>query len=232
ILYISGRERKIIERLLNAEEPIPINQIATDLNVSERTIHRDLKNVETILLDHHLKLNRKIGKGIDILGQQTDKQNMQFILNNVKYTDFTPEERRAIILLTLLETNKPIKLFRLANDLKVTEATISNDLDHVESMLKKFHLSLERRQGYGVKIEGSEVDKRSAISYLFSKYVDEFSFISLLKENIQQQAQQHIQSISNRMLGLVHPDKLQIIKREVEKIRGELPYDLADNAYI
>jgi len=179
-----------------------------------------------------LKLNRKIGKGIDILGQQTDKQNMQFILNNVKYTDFTPEERRAIILLTLLETNKPIKLFRLANDLKVTEATISNDLDHVESMLKKFHLSLERRQGYGVKIEGSEVDKRSAISYLFSKYVDEFSFISLLKENIQQQAQQHIQSISNRMLGLVHPDKLQIIKREVEKIRGELPYDLADNAYI
>src|SRR5699024_855657 len=160
------------------------------------------------------------------------KQNLQLILKNIKHTDFTPEERQAMMLLTLLESNGPIKLIHLSNELKVTVATISNDLDQVEEMLQRFRLSLERRQGYGVAIKGNEADKRSAISYLFSKHVDEFSFISLLKENIQKQAQNDVQTISNRLLGLIHPEKLQFIEREVGKIRDDLPYDLADNAYI
>jgi len=231
-LYISGRERKIVEVLLAAEQAFTIKQIAAELEVSERTIHRDLKNVEEILYDHHLQLNRKTGAGLYISGQETDKHNLQLILSNVKHTDFTPEERQAMMLLTLLEANEPIKLFTLANELHVTIATVSNDLDKVEEALQKFRLILERRQGYGVKIEGNEADKRSAISYLFTKHVDEFAFITLLKENIQKRSQRSVQTISNRLLGLVHPDKLQTIEREVEKIRDELPYDLADSAYI
>lgn len=231
-MYISGRERKILEILLDTEQATTIKQIATNLDVSERTIHRDLKNVEDILYDHHLNLSRKTGQGLRISGLETDKQNLQLILKNIKHTDFTPEERQAMMLLTLLESNGPIKLIHLSNELKVTVATISNDLDQVEEMLQRFRLSLERRQGYGVAIKGNEADKRSAISYLFSKHVDEFSFISLLKENIQKQAQNDVQTISNRLLGLIHPEKLQFIEREVGKIRDDLPYDLADNAYI
>lgn len=206
--------------------------MAARLNVSERTIHRDLENVEEFLHNHHLTLSRKTGQGLFVSGEDTDKQNLHFILNNIKYTDFIPEERAVMILLTLLEANEPIKLLQLANELKVTVATISNDLDQVEEMLQDFRLTLERRRGYGVKIIGKEADKRSAISYLFSKHVDEFSFISLLKENIQKQAQHHMQTISDRLLGLIHPEKLKIIENEVNHIRGDLPYDLADNAYI
>lgn len=231
-LYISGRERKIVEILLDAEQALTIKQLAADLDVSERTIQRDLRNVEGILYDHHLQLSRKTGQGLRVFGEETDKQNLQLILANVKHTDFTPGERQAMMLLTLLEANQPIKLFRLANELKVTIATVSNDLDQVEETLLKFRLVLQRRQGYGVKVEGNEADKRSAISYLFTKHVDEFSFVSLLKENIQMQAHHNVQTISNRLLGLVHPEKLQIIEGEVEKIRIELPYDLADSAYI
>src|SRR5699024_3760238 len=185
-----------------------------------------------ILYDHRLQLNRKAGQGLYISGQETDKENLQLILSNVKYTDFTPEERQAMMLLTLLEANEPIKMFTLANELKVKIATVRNDLDKVEDTLRKFRLILERRQGYGVKIEGNEADKRSAISYLYKKHVDISAFISLLKKNIQKLYKHNIQTISNRLLGLVHPDKLQTIEREVEKIRDKLPYELADSAYI
>src|SRR5690625_338606 len=185
-----------------------------------------------MLYVHHLQINSKTSSGLNISEQEKDKHNLQLILSNVKHTDFTPEERQAMMLLTLLEANEPIKLFTLANELLVTIATVSNDLDKVEEDLQKFRLVLERRKGYGVKIEGNEADKRSAISYLFTKHVDEFAFISLLKENIQKRSQRNVQTISNRLLGLVHPDKLQTIEREVEKIRDELHYDLEDSAYI
>src|SRR5699024_3880136 len=124
-VYISGRERNILEIILDTEQANTIKQIATNLDVSERTIHRDLKNVEDILYDHHLNLSRKTGQGLRISELDTDKQNLQLILKNIKHTDFTPEERQAMMLLTLLESNGPIKLIHLSNELKVTVATIS-----------------------------------------------------------------------------------------------------------
>lgn len=188
--------------------------------------------MEEILYAHHLELAKKPGSGVQIIGHKNDKHNLQLISANVKHTDYTPEERQAMMLLTLLEKHEPTKLFTLANELHVTIATVSNDLDKVEEALCKFRLTLHRRQGYGVKVEGSEADKRSAISNLITDHVDAFDFISLLKENIRKKSEQDVKTISNRLLGLVHPGKLQIIEREVEQIRNKLSYDLADSAYI
>lgn len=231
-LYITGRARRILRILLQAEQQVTINHLAKKFAVSERTIHRDLKVVEEVLVKHQLKLNRRPGKGLQVTGPANNRENLGLILQRVKYTDYTPEERRAFVLLTLLEMNDPIKLFSLADELQVTEATISNDLDTLEQTLEKFLLTLHRRQGYGVKIEGNEAKKRAAISYLFSEHVDEFSFISLIKENIRNKPQRDIKTISSRLLDLVHPEKLKIIEQEVEKIKKTFPYELADSAYI
>src|SRR5690625_1596139 len=38
--------------------------------------------------------------------------------------------------------------------------------------------------------------------------------------------------ISDRLLGIVNQEKLQIIEQEVEKAKATLPYELADSAYI
>lgn len=231
-MYIAGRARGILGVLLQAEQPVMISQLAATFDVSERTIHRDLKMIEEVLHQHQLNLSRLPGKGLQITGPENHRQQLEMILQHVKYTDYTPEERRAIVLLTLLEMNDPIKLFTLADELMVTEATISNDLDTLEKTLKKFQLTLRRRQGFGVIIDGNEADKRAAISNLFSEHVDEFAFISLFKENIRNKPQQHEQTISSRLLDLVHREKLKAIEQEVEKIRSEFSYELADSAYI
>lgn len=64
-MIISARERIILQILLeNIEEEMTIKGIAEHVNVSERTIHRDLKNVESILKDFHLQMNKKAGVGV------------------------------------------------------------------------------------------------------------------------------------------------------------------------
>ena len=230
-LYIQGRERKIIEILLNTNT-IPIKELAQTLDVSVRTIHRDLKNVEEILNKFQLTLNKKSGIGINIDGLDEQKERLKMMLLNSHLTDYTPEERQAIIFAQLLNTNGPIKLFSLANELNVTTATISNDLDAIQPFFEKHHLHLVRKRGLGVQVVGNESDKRAALSSIISKYVNENDLISLLRENIEKKSKSPIDSISNRLLGLVDRGKLIAVEKSVENIRKELPYELADSSYI
>lgn len=59
-MVISARERLILQFLLeDMKEDVTIKQLADIVNVSERTIHRDLKNIEDVLQAFHLKLQKK-----------------------------------------------------------------------------------------------------------------------------------------------------------------------------
>ena len=231
-MKISSREREIIKLLLKAETDITVNTIATELEVSVRTIHRDLKGIEKLLSTYNLTLMKKSGVGLHINGNEADKKKFHQTLSNVTVFDFSPEERRTIILATLLEINEPLKLFTLANELKVTEATISLDLDQLEQDLAMFHLTLTRKRGYGIEIVGNETNKRAALSDLIAKYIDPFEFVSLIKKNIQKESTHQLNAISYRLLDFINPERLSIIESVVEDARVELPYGLADSAHI
>ncbi|SHM74137.1 BglG family transcription antiterminator [Gracilibacillus kekensis] len=222
----------MIELLLSLHDAITIRQLANELDVSERTVHRDLKNAEEIFRQHDLSIHKKAGVGISIVGELENKQQLKLAILQLEHTDYTPEERQAMILTTLLEANEPLKLYALANELHVTIATVSNDLDILQPLLEKYELQLVRKRGYGVKMEGDETNKRSAISYLISKHVDESEVITLLRKNIEKQSQDQTDTISNRLLGLVDRTKLTIIEQTIDQMRQKLPYELADSAYV
>ncbi|WP_229683225.1 BglG family transcription antiterminator [Virgibacillus oceani] len=229
---MAGRVRKIIELLLQSQEDVTVKEIADALYVSERTVHRDLKDIEQIMHSYNLELMKKSGVGIRITGGMHDQKRLEMALSTSEASDYTPEERQTIILSTLLERNEPIKLFTLANELKVTAATISNDLDQLEIEIKDYHLQIIRKRGYGMKLEGEEGDKRAAISNLITKYINPFDYVSLLKENNKKNSQMQLNTISNRLLGFVNPEKLITIEKSVERAIAELPHELADSAYV
>jgi mannitol operon transcriptional antiterminator len=231
-VYISARERKIIEALLLKEEGTTVKELANELEVSSRTVHRDLKAVEDILKEYDLTLKKKSGIGIQVVGEEEKKKHLHLFLFNLSHTEYIPEERQTIILSALLEATEPVKLMSIANDLNVTIPTISNDLNKVSEYLRSFGLSLIRKRGYGVEVHGSEAAKRRAISSLIFDNLDEFQFLSILKENIQKKSTQSIDTITDRLLGLVDKKKLLTIEKQVESIKDELPYSIADSAYI
>lgn len=230
-MYISGRERRILEELLAHPDGLTVESMAQTLDVSTRTIHRDLKIVEDILTSYDLALDKKSGVGIHITGAKEAKAKLDLALTQVAFTDYTPEERQAIILTTLLETNGSTKLIVLANELNVTVATVSNDLDKVEAVLTEHNLELVRKRGYGVEVIGKESDKRATLSYLIFKYVDELDFLTHIKSKMKTQSST-IDTVSERLLGLVDQSKLITIEKSINYIKSDLPYEFADSSYI
>ncbi|MFS0780010.1 BglG family transcription antiterminator [Neobacillus sp. 3P2-tot-E-2] len=231
-MYISARERQVLEILLTEKDEITVKDLADQIGVSGRTVHRDLKNVEDILMEYGLTLQKKSGVGVQVAGDKNKIHELELFLFNLFHTEYTPDERQTIILCELLESNGPVKLLGLANDLNVTIATVSSDLTKLEERLRNFGLSLIRKRGYGVEIEGDEGAKRRAMSNLISEYLDESEILSLARENIQKRSTQQINTISERLLGLVEKQKLVIVEKIVESIVQELPFTMADSAYI
>lgn len=231
-MYISARERKIIELLFLKPDETTIKDISDVLEVSPRTVHRDLKGVEAILKQYGIRLNKKTGTGIKIVGDKDMKEKLQLSLFNISQNEYTPEERQTVILTSLLGSLEPVKLVSLANELNVTIATISNDLNKVEEQLESFGLTLLRKRGYGVEIVGNESTKRKVMSQLILSNLDEFEFMSIIKENIKKKSSITTDTITNRLLGLIDKKKLLIIEKQVNEIKKELPYSIADSSYI
>ncbi|MED4583674.1 BglG family transcription antiterminator [Brevibacillus choshinensis] len=231
-MRVSSRQRAIIEILLQEQKSLTIGAIAEQIGVSGRTVHRELDVLDSIFEHYSLKLARKAGAGVEVAGSPEQKQALRVDVLHQTTTEYTAQERRVLILCALLEATEPVKLISLALDLKVTTATISHDLDDLELMLSHYELTLLRKRGYGVELNGSESSKRRAISRLLADHLDDHQVIDIIRENIQNKNVRDVDSISERLLGLIDKEKLIKVENALNHLEEELPYSLADSAYI
>lgn len=183
---LSAREIRLIEVLLRNPQGLTVGGIADRLNVSARTVHRDLQPVSDFLGSHDLTLVRQSGRGVSVEGTAEAREQALESLRETGPTALGPEDRQRSLLSTLLAANRPIKLRALASGLKVAIGTVSRDLDEMEQGLSKFTLSLVRRRGYGVEISGREDNRRRAMRRLISQNLDDVTLLPYFRESGEQ----------------------------------------------
>ncbi|RKD73260.1 mannitol operon transcriptional antiterminator [Sinobaca qinghaiensis] len=230
--YITARERELMQYLLSQKGMVPISEAARELNVSARTIHRDLEGLEKRIEPYHLTLRRQTGRGIEVIGEESSRNELLALLRHSAFSDYTPEERKTLLLSALLEANEPVKLTSLAVELNVTAATVSHDLDKAEEWLSFFDLQLIRRRGYGVEVVGTEKSRRRAMSSLMVETFGENEFFHLMRETMKQKPSPAGSDISNRLLGMVEKERWALVEGVLHDFKSELPYSFADSAYI
>ncbi|TXK83943.1 helix-turn-helix domain-containing protein, partial [Parageobacillus sp. SY1] len=71
--------------LLSNDEGMTAGELARQLDVSNRTIHRDLKGIERILKDYRLQLVKKAGVGIRIIGEEEKKKELALHLFHLSH---------------------------------------------------------------------------------------------------------------------------------------------------
>src|SRR5690606_26254357 len=130
----NNRQEKILTILISSDSPVTLKQLSEQLQVSTKTIQRELIWIKGMIKPFGLDLDSKTGVGILITGSNDNKCEAlrELSLHNAEQL-LSSEERMERLKIMLLTMNEPVKLFTLSKELHVSEATTSNDLAKIES---------------------------------------------------------------------------------------------------
>lgn len=166
------RKKRLLLSLLATETFATTEQFAGELGVSEKTVRTDLKWLDEWLQSFSdVRLIRQPGMGILLEAPSHQRQAILKALSenaegSFPSSSFNPQNRKILILQTLLESDGYVTAAQLADLFYVSKATISHDLAEVEKYLSSFRLQLIRKPNCGLKVEGDERSRRTAMAKL------------------------------------------------------------------
>ncbi|MGI6499439.1 MAG: BglG family transcription antiterminator [Anaerostipes sp.] len=201
-MEFSPRSVQILFLLLKAKEPIKTSELAEKLNISKRTIYRELDDLERDLMKFNLTLKRKTKRGLEIVGDTKEKESFVELLK--KSDDFDPrnkEKRHQLLISALLKEDELQKLFYFSDMLQVSEPTVSHDLEQLEQWFQKYRIKIQRKSGFGIGLSYEEADYRRVMVAYITKYQDD-SFIKpeireKIKRVVDQQKSGKISNLTN-----------------------------------
>jgi mannitol operon transcriptional antiterminator len=231
-MHISYRPRMILDILIREPLEITLHDIAKEVNVSSRTIHRELISVEQILAEYNLTLHKKSGVGIQIIGDSEKIRSLKKDLMDLSTVEYTAEERKILMLSELLAASNPIKLISLAIDYKVTIPVITHDLDELELWFKQYNLFLIRKRGYGVELTGTEISFRNALIDHILTNINEFELLSMIKNDTRLDSWLLSNSVTQQLFHLFDKETIIKVEHALSDLGQKQAFPLTPSSYI
>ena len=177
------REKLILQILLkNIGEALSIKEIAKATKIKERTLYREIKNLEDSLQRLGIELVKEKSRYI-LKGNVSSLDSSLFETNFEDYAYST--ETRLTLILCFLILNEDTSIKDISEKLMLSYNTVASAITTIEKILFDYKLTLIRKKGQGIEIEGKEVDRRVLlISLLCNEISDEEFFTRLNNRDI------------------------------------------------
>lgn len=226
-MLLSTREKEIIAMLIKYHgQYVTIYDIAQHLAVSSRTVHRELKSIESALANFNITLERVNKKGLQLLGNTIQIEHLKRYIQQHTTVDLSVEEQKVIILYALIQSKESIKQYSLAHEIGVSIQTLTKLLDDLTEELLQYQLVLQKKRGEGIYLNGPESKKRELLSQLMVNNLNSTSVYSVIENHFV------YQSINQNQLNMVDMDKIFQVERILMDHLGRLPYTLTESSYL
>jgi Transcriptional antiterminator len=157
-------------RLLMKSNEMDIGTLSREMEVSERTIFREISSVNEALQDERIRISiRKSVLTIDGEAQRIQKL-FQLLGQAPGSLLLTTNQRILFITAQLLLAEGARKSALFSYQLGLTEGAISLYMNQIEHWLQEKGMTLIRKRGYGTAVEGIEWTKRNALVTLIYEY--------------------------------------------------------------
>ena len=168
---LTARQIECIRLLLEEQQYFPAGYYSRKLCVSDKTLLKDLKEIQGYLKAFGLVLERKTGCGVYL---EQKARHCRELLNDLERQSAGRQvsitsRRREIMRRLLLYPATGISIRKLSEEFYVNRSSIVNDFKYIEDWLGAFGLKL-RKDSEGRHIAGQEGDIRRAIAALMAEY--------------------------------------------------------------
>lgn len=167
---MNERTVSIAQELARADHACTLEGLATEYEVSQRTIRNDVKSLNRYLVEKGLTpLEYGPGGGI-LVAPDFMRVLTSLPLQGFYSYKMSSEERKTLAAAILAESSGYITLADIAERFSVSRATILNDLDDIKEIVRVAGLEVESRPNRGLIARGDEIERRSfLLSFLLDR---------------------------------------------------------------
>lgn len=167
------RKITLIKLLHGKESPMSSTQLCGELGVTSRTLRSDLRSAEDDFARNgfSIKSVHAVGYYLRVHDEDAFLRYVQDLSRQETCSQVLspvyPEDRVDYLVRLFLAAEGYLKMDDVAEELFVSRATLTADLKMVRDRLGYFQLGLVSKPGHGLKVQGSELHRRSAIAQYF-----------------------------------------------------------------
>lgn len=233
-MLLTSRSRELLKKIIDAKYPVRVKDLAQEFRVSERTIKYDLDLIRLWLQEHKAELHSQPNKGIWFAGDTAARNKLRSLLatNNKENVFLNQRERVEAIVFDLLLTDTYLAANALAEKIGVSRNTVVADLTEVEKFLQSWRLSLARKAGAGIKLEGTEIDRRLTLEYLLQARLSSAAMFEIMEAVMDRKSFTEMKLPEQLLLS---PPELNLLLETVKSLAGrakEIGVFLADRVVI
>lgn len=133
--------------LMPEDDFITNKQLAETLGVSNRTVYNDIVQLNQVMKDKGAQLISKPHYGVKLV--VTDQEKYLAFLRSLEVDTVTvgdnTETRVSKIVEKMIQSDTPIKMDDLSEELYVSRSTLKNDLKRVRAFLDSYDLQIDYR---------------------------------------------------------------------------------------
>lgn len=224
-MYFSNREKQIIKLLVEYTAGITPQELQDLLQISKRTLYREMSSIEKSLKTFEVQLVKPRGKGYRLIGDEKQLSKLRQLVQEDQRVPLDNVQRQSALAASLLLAEEEQTVEGLALDFEVSPSTIHADLQVVEKSLQDYHLTLERRKARGILISGGEYERRQILGNLIYSGVSEYDFFHYLT----QLSRQEQPRASNFFLNLITASSFYYAKQVILEKLKSLFVEVTDN---
>ena len=172
---LDGRNRHMLETLLQSEQAVRSEELAESLNISVRSVYYGMDKINDWLSAnglHPVQHRRNAGFCL----QDTDRAALRLLLAGEPSRDttgylFSPEERAAVLACLALVSKRQNNIQQFMDLFSVSRNTILGDLKTVRIQLEKHGMGLIWETGAGYHTTGGLIQRRAAFMDIMSGHL-------------------------------------------------------------
>lgn len=164
------RQLDIVWKMLQESEYIPVKDFALQMQISEKSIRRDMEDLQCFLKEYDARIIKKVGTGIRLDISPSEKikllEHLRQLysaehLNQLTFAG-TVERKQDLLLSILFRTPQIFSVSGLAEEYFISKSSIHSDMVSLEACLKNYQLSIVKNM-QGSYIQGNEIQIRRAL---------------------------------------------------------------------